>query len=210
MSADPKVPDLTPIVEILKEFRILETIKSKLFARPDEGSKHLSAVLKKISKGYITLAENLRIFTTLRFDSEPQTTESKEFLFEAKFGYLTDESGDARASCSRIMNIYNTYLSGWFFRLLKSDEANRLETLFRVKFSPFDKEFVLAVDRTNEFLTNSGELIYPLVVEGDLQQAQQKVKEFSNDLDLPLTDLRNELKIFLSMEADFLEKSKAV
>jgi len=210
MSADPKVPDLTPIVEILKEFRILETIKSKLFARPDEGSKHLSAVLKKISKGYITLAENLRIFTTLTFDSEPQTTESKEFLFEAKFGYLTDESGDARASCSRIMNIYNTYLSGWFFRLLKSDEANRLETLFRVKFSPFDKEFVLAVDRTNEFLTNSGELIYPLVVEGDLQQAQQKVKEFSNDLDLPLTDLRNELKIFLSMEADFLEKSKAV
>ena len=66
------------------------------------------------------------------------------------------------------------------------------------------------MDRTNEFLTNSGELIYPLVVEGDLQQAQQKVKEFSNDLDLPLTDLRNELKIFLSMEADFLEKSKAV
>jgi hypothetical protein len=53
-----------------------------------------------------------------------------------------------------------------------------------VKFSPYDKEFVLAVDRTNEFLTNSGELIYPLVVEGDLRQAQQKVKEFSNDLDL--------------------------
>ncbi|MDQ6863110.1 MAG: hypothetical protein M3044_04735 [Thermoproteota archaeon] len=210
MSADPKVPDLTPIVEILKEFRILETIKSKLFARPDEGSKHLSAVLKKISKSYITLAENLRIFTTLTFDSEQQTRESKEFLFEAKFGYLTDESEDARASCSRILNIYNTCLSGWFFRLLKSDEANRLETLFRVKFSPYDKEFVLAVDRTNEFLTNSGELIYPLVVEGGLQQAQQKVKEFSNDLDLPLTDLRNELKIFLSMEADFLEKSKAV
>jgi len=43
-----------------------------------------------------------------------------------------------------------------------------------------------------------------------LQQAQQKVKEFSNDLDLPLTDLRNELKIFLRMEADFLEKSKSV
>jgi hypothetical protein len=39
------------------------------------------------------------------------------------------------------------------------------------------KEFVLAVDRTNEFLTNSGELIYPLVVEGDLRQAQQKVKD---------------------------------
>lgn len=82
--------------------------------------------------------------------------------------------------------------------------------LFRVKVSPYDKEFVLAADRTNEFLTNSGELIYPLVVDGDLQQAQQKVKEFSNDLDLPLTDLRNELKIFLSIEADFLEKSKAV
>ena len=210
MSADPKVPDLTPIVEVLKEFRILETIKSKLFARPDEGSKHLSAVLKKISKSYITLAENLRIFTTLTFDSEPQTREFKEFLFEAKFGYLTDESGDARASSSRILSIYNTYLSGWFFRLLKSDEANRLEILFRVKFSPYDKEFVLAVDRTNEFLTNSGELIYPLVVEGDLRQAQQKVKELSNDLDLALTDLRNELKIFLSMEADFLEKSKAV
>ena len=79
-----------------------------------------------------------------------------------------------------------------------------------MKFSPYDKEFVLAVDRTNEFLTNSGELIYPLVVEGDLRQAQQKVKEFSNDLDLALTDLRNELKIFLSMEADFLEKSKVV
>lgn len=87
-------------------------------------------------------------------------------------------------------HIYNTYLSGW------SDEANRLETLFRVKFSPYDKEFVLAVDRTNEFLTNSDELIHPLVVEGDLRQAQQKVKEFSNDLDLALTDLRNELKIF--------------
>ena len=98
MSADPKIPYFTPIVEILKEFRILETIKSKLFARPDEGCKHLSAVLKKISKGYITLAENLRIFTTLTFDSEPQRRESKEFLFEAKFGYLTDESGDARAS----------------------------------------------------------------------------------------------------------------
>ena len=79
-----------------------------------------------------------------------------------------------------------------------------------MKFSPYDKEFVLAVDRTKEFLTNSGELVYPLVVKGDLQQAQQKVKEFSNDLDLPLTDLRNELKIFLRMEADFLEKSKAV
>ena len=82
--------------------------------------------------------------------------------------------------------------------------------LFRVKVSPYDKEFVLAADRTSEFLTNSGELIYPLVVDGDLQQAQQKVKEFSNDLDLPLTDLRNELKIFLSIEADFLEKRKAV
>jgi len=31
------------------------------------------------------------------FDSEPQTREAKEFLFEAKFGYLTDEIGDARA-----------------------------------------------------------------------------------------------------------------
>ena len=79
-----------------------------------------------------------------------------------------------------------------------------------MKFSPYDKEFVLAVDRTTEFLTNSGELIYPLVLEGDLQQAQQKVKEFPNDLDLSLTDLRNELKIFLSTEADFLERSKAV
>ncbi len=141
-----------------------------MFARPDEGSKHLSAVLKKISKSYITLAENLRIFTTLTLDSEPQTRESKEFLFEAKFGYLTDKSGDARASC--ILNIYNTYLSGWFFHL--PDKANRLETLFR---APYDKEFVLAVDRTNEFLINSGELIYPLVVEGDLRQAQQKVKD---------------------------------
>ena len=150
MSADSNVPDLTPIVDILKEFRILETIKSKLFTTPDEASKHLSTVLK-ISKSYITLAENLRIFTTLAFDNEPQTRESKEFLFEAKFGYLTDEIGDARASCSRILNIYNIYLSGWFFGLLKSDEANRLKTLFRVKFSPYDKEFVLAVDRTNEF-----------------------------------------------------------
>jgi hypothetical protein len=210
MSADSKVPDLTPIVDVLKEFRILETIKSMLFTRPDEASKHLSAVLRKISKSYITLAENLRIFTTLTFDSEPQTREAKEFLFEAKFGYLTDEIGDARASCSRILNIYNTYLSGWFLRLLKSEEANQLETMFRVKFSPYDKEFVLAVDRTNKFLIDSGELIYPLVVKGDLQQAQQKVKEFSNDLCLPLTDLRNELKIFLSIEADILEKSKAV
>ena len=58
----------------------------------------IHTVLKKISKSYINLAENLRIFTTLTFDSEPQTRESKEFLFEAKFGYLTDESGDARAS----------------------------------------------------------------------------------------------------------------
>jgi hypothetical protein len=66
------------------------------------------------------------------------------------------------------------------------------------------------VDRTNKFLIDSGGLIYPLVVKGDLQQAQQKVKEFSNELDLPLTDLRNELKIFLSLEADFLEKSKVV
>ena len=105
MSADSKVPDLTPIVDVLKEFRILETIKSMLFTRPDEASKHLSAVLRKISKSYITLAENLRIFTTLTFDSEPQTREAKEFLFEAKFGYLTDEIG---ASCSRILNIYNT------------------------------------------------------------------------------------------------------
>ena len=210
MSADPKIPDLTPIVDILKEFRILETIKSKLFTRPDEGSKHLSAVLKKISKSYITLSENLRIFTTLTFDSEPQTRESKEFLFEAKFGYLTDEIGDARANCNRILNIYNTYLSSWFFRILESEKANQLETLFRVKFSPYDKEFVLAVDRTNKFLIDSGELIYPLVVKGDMQQAQRKVKEFSNELDLPLTDLRNELKIFLNLEADFLEKSKAV
>jgi hypothetical protein len=66
------------------------------------------------------------------------------------------------------------------------------------------------VDRTNKFLIDSGELIYPLVVKGDLLQAQQKVKEFSNDLCLPLTDLRSELKIFLSIEADILEKSKAV
>jgi hypothetical protein len=66
------------------------------------------------------------------------------------------------------------------------------------------------VDRTTEFLTNSGELLYPLVLEGVLQQAQQKVKEFPNDPDISLTDLRNESKIFLSIEADFLEKSKAV
>lgn len=95
-------------------------------------------------------------------------------------------------------------------RLLKSGEVNQLETLFRVKFSPYDKEFVLAVDRTNKFLIDPGELIYPLVVKGDIQQAQQKVKEFSNDLHLPLTDLGNELKIFLSIEADILDKSKAV
>jgi hypothetical protein len=46
MSADSKVPDLTPIVDILNEFRILETIKSRVFTRPDEASNHLSAVLR--------------------------------------------------------------------------------------------------------------------------------------------------------------------
>ena len=58
-------------------------------------------------------------------------------------------------------------------------------------------------------LTNSGELIHSLVVEGDLRQTQQKVKEFSNNLDLALTDLRNELKIFLSMDL-ISKKSKVV
>jgi hypothetical protein len=208
MSPDPFVPNLAPMVDILKEFGILETIKPKLFTRPDETSKHLSMVLKKISKNYITLTETLRIFTTLRFDTEPQAREAKQFLFEAKFGYLTDDITDARASYRRITSIYNTHLSGWFSRVLKSDEANRLETLFRAKLS-HDKEFVVAMDRTNEFLTNSGELIYPYVVEGKLPQAQQKVKEFSNELDLSLTDLREELKKFLNLEAYIVEKSKA-
>jgi hypothetical protein len=121
--SDSQVPDLAPLVDILKEFAILETIKSKLFTRPDEASKHLSAALKKISKSYITLADTLKIFTTMTFDSEPQTREAKEFLFEATYGYLTDDIADARSSCRRILNIYNTYLSDWFFRLLNSEEA---------------------------------------------------------------------------------------
>ncbi|MEN8229961.1 MAG: hypothetical protein ABFS38_17505 [Bacteroidota bacterium] len=119
---------LRPVIEIIID-DVFQKVKITLFSQPDPAADKLIIVLEEISKIYVSLDNELTSFLALSLDSNmtyDQVNEIEEDLLNIEGGELIVRVSEARGHCSKINNIYNMHLQGWFGSSLSREQNNNV------------------------------------------------------------------------------------
>jgi hypothetical protein len=163
------------IVEMADKLGVIQSVRQKLLTQPDPAASHLVVALDEVYKIYIALEGELVAYLSLWIDAEnPELRRDRIALMHLEGGEIAARVARARGSCTKITNIYDRYLTGWFKRVLSPTEAAELAVVFR-DMHQFDSQMVNAIEEMAAWLTTEAETTLDLVTNGDLAGASARV-----------------------------------
>lgn len=203
--------DLTPVkngIDVLEKLGVLEKLSLKLINNPDKAAKHLNLALAELDTGYSALHDEMIELGTLSFAPKSRKDTHKRLL-RIKDGRIADEVNSVRGSCTRIWNIYQMFLSGWFSRVLVPREADDLHSLF-VVLASMDSRFINAVDILSSKAQQFAVEVLTHLDNGDALAAESLVKGFEKELAPMREQLTNSMKQLWKLQDKFIEVGRVV
>ena len=195
------------LVTIAEKVGAIEAVKGKLLSQPDPAAEKLIIALEEIYKIYLSLEEALTSYLSVWLDPEnPELPKAKAILIGLEGGETQARMEKSRGSCSKITNIYERYLRGWFSRVLDNTEAEQLRALFR-EMADFDSYMVDAIVAVSKWLTLQASETLELLGAGDMSAAQRQVDAARRAI---LPDRRQISRVIgdlLRLQAEFTEVS---
>jgi hypothetical protein len=166
------------LIDIVKEFGVIEHVKQKLISQPDPASEHLISILDEISKIYRAFNSEITDYLKIRFDINERR---QNIIFE---GHLIDLEGggvwprvdEARGHCEKIINVYKKFLKGWFSRVLDKDKAKMLEDIF-MKLHDFDSGMLNGLEKFSKWLVERAQNVLKLIDEDKFQEVNTLIKQ---------------------------------
>jgi hypothetical protein len=198
------------LADIADRLGILQAVKRRLVSQPDPAAAKLNTALDEIHKIYLVLDGEITSYLSLWLDpSSDRFAEDRRTLQGLEGGALRARMGKAKTACSKIGNIYDRYLRGWFSRVASPDEAQVLEQLFQ-DLRHIDGEMLRAIDATAEWLERTAQETLDLVQAGKFEGAQQRVDVARREIRQARQDMSRSIQVLLDLQSGFVATSGAV
>jgi hypothetical protein len=200
------------LVDVADRLGILDLIKDKLISRPDPASDKLVVVLEEISKIYSSLDNELSSFLAIRFYDGMLPEEKKSALkqlYELQGGAVQARMSEARGHCSKIMNIYNRYLTGWFSRILDPTELREVEKFFN-SLVYYDENMVDAIEQVGRWLGVQADLTLSHIHQGNWEQANRIIRKSAEDISADRKKIANVMSMMRKLQGQIIQSSGAV
>jgi hypothetical protein len=164
------------LFEVADRLGAIEAVKRKLIKQPDPAAAKLVTVLAELSKVYGAMEDELTTYLSLFFDASDgkQLARERAALARLESGAIQARMAEARGRCSKIWNIYNTYLRPWFDRVLDPTESQELFGLFR-ELSEIDSHMVDVIKGLATWLAAEAKMTGDLVEDSDLAKANARI-----------------------------------
>jgi multidrug efflux pump subunit AcrA (membrane-fusion protein) len=195
------------LAEIADRLGILQAVKQRLVSQPDPAAAKLDTVLDEIHKIYLVLDTEITSYLSLWLDpSSDRFVADRETLLGLEGGALSSRMRKAKTACSKIGNIYDRYLRGWFSRVTSRDEAQQLGQLFR-ELRDVDSQMIDAINKTATWLEQEAEQTLNLVQEGNFEGAQQRIDVARQEIRQARRDMSRAMQILLDLQSGFVTES---
>jgi hypothetical protein len=198
------------LADVADQLGIIQAVKRRLVSTPDPAATKLSLVLDEMLQVYCVLDGEITGYLALWLDpASNRFSEDRKRLVGLEGGALTAQLRTAKAACSKIWNIYERYLSGWFNKVTSPTEAKLLDSMFR-QLSNMDSEMIAAIDAVAAWLERSAKIAMDLVTNKELEQAQRHIELARLEIHPVRRELSRAVQMLFELQSSFLEVSRAV
>lgn len=194
-------------VELLDKLGILDRLRLKLASDPDRASRELTIALTELVTGYTALHKEIVSLSMLDVDEPGRSVEQK--LTRLADGSMAAELHGVKGSCSRIGNIYDRYLTGWFSRALAPEEAQALHAAFQ-SLGSSDGAFVLAAEELSSAAQQAAKEALRLRRLGSPNDAARRLAELAIQLEPYREALSANMAKMWQLQAHFIQVARAV
>jgi hypothetical protein len=171
-------------IDVLDKLGVLERVLLKLKSNPDKAVAKLTQALGELTLGYTMLHNEMIELGSLSFSQE-DIPETQTRLKALETGKLGTELEAVKGNCTRITNIYNRYLTGWFDRVLTKGEAKQIERLFS-DLATMDGRFLRSADSLSNIAKQYAAKARRLIETGQVAQATKLTRDLDKKL-VPMT-----------------------
>ena len=168
------------LVDLAIEFGILQKIKKKLFASPDDALKELNKALENISELFKPVSEQSKEYFQLNFDPSNQKNFSanKGKLNEFRVINVNEQVADISFHCTKIEMAYNDHLDKFFKRTVSTQEHKEVGIIF-AKIFGYDSQFILQMEQFLNWLKESATVVGELVNQDNFDLANETIEKQS-------------------------------
>jgi hypothetical protein len=187
-------------VEVLEKLGVLERLALKLVNNPHKAARQLNLALSELSRGYTVFYHELLALGNISFEDK-DLNNTCEQLTKIKDGHIEAELGSVKGSCSKIWNIYETYLEGWFSSFLSPLEQGELTGVF-MELADVDDRFLGAV----KGLSNSAKIIATNLLTLVKKQRITEARAIVENIETDLAPMREALSLRMKQLWDLQER----
>jgi hypothetical protein len=210
---------LNPLVNLADKLGLLQAVKGKLVRQPHPAAQELGTVLEEIAKVYEAILSELSKYLSIAFypgqPPDKQALQRQELVELENSATIVIRIGDAKGSCEKIMNIYDTFLSPWFSGVLSPAETEMMHSLFR-DLDKFDGIMLDAItgfaNRLSQQATETLNLIDDERVEEatKLVEARQQILRARKDVAPQRQEMLSAIQRLYDLQAEFIAVSGVV
>jgi len=209
---------LKDIVTTVKELKMLRPLEAALLGGKDDAKKELAEALKLIEQVHHSIRDGFLRLIGIDFAKAEGVKDARIFLNNISTVGFTEAIGGARGNCSKIWDIYNKHLSGWFYRQLKADDFEKVRELFVKLGHPpskqetdddrrsADQKLMACLGDLDKALSREADRILRMI-EGpqpDLTKAANAVAEIRRTLREPVQQLQEAAATVQELKAIFV------
>ncbi|NIQ04629.1 MAG: hypothetical protein GWO20_02530, partial [Candidatus Korarchaeota archaeon] len=198
------VSSVDDATSLLDKLGILDHVLLKLVNRPEAAVHKLRIALSEVRRGYDALQDALLKIDLLSFEKQ-DIEDTREELQKIAAGKIKLTMAEAKGSCTRIGNIYDKYLQGWFSAALNPGEADELRLLFNdLRYT--DAGLLKASMRLSiQAEAKATEILNHLKTAGGETRARRAAEEFSLQFRRTLEKLTKQLVFMLELENKLIQ-----
>jgi hypothetical protein len=208
---------LNPLINLADKLGLLQAVRGKLTRQPHPAAQELATVIEEIAKVFEAILSELSKYLSITFYQEqpPDQRElQRKALVELENSAIIARIGNARGSCEKIINIYDTFLRPWFSAELSPAETDMMYSLFQ-DLDRFDGIMLDAIDGFAKWLSQQATETLDLIDKSDIdhakdQEARQRILRTRQDVAEPRNQMLKAIQTLYALQAEFIAVSRAV
>jgi hypothetical protein len=212
LNSQPDLTKFSQLITFLEELDAIQKVKITLFSNPDPAADQLVIVLEEISKIYIALDKELARYLSLSLDtnmSAGDLDEVRTILLDIVGGSIQVKVSEARGHCTKIENIYESHLNGWFNKVLAYDEYQKISRLF-LKLNEFDGIMVKAMEGAAEWVIEQADTTLDYIDNDKLDKANNVIKNSRQELSEYRLRMTKAMVQLRTLQSEFIQAARVV
>jgi hypothetical protein len=200
---------LGPAMSLAKDLGLMEKIVLLITPQHQVAAAKLAEVMQELEKNYQAIEGELQRFADLSFPLTESPEERTKKLQALRPEAVQLRMEEARGSCHKIANIYDTYLAAKLRDLLIEEEDRiRVKNLF-YEMKDTDGQMIATISQMAALFEEQIQKLEPLIKQGELHAASQLIKEKTQQMQESRHKIEAALVLIQSLRAKYIAASGA-